>query len=576
MIQRNIKIKAKILTLAVCTVLLTAGCDEKDFLTEVNPNTITNETFWNTNTQFQSGLTTVYGALQFQSISGGGLIEEEILGDIGGTETWYRPFAYRSLTYTDATEQVANKWANLYTGIFRANQVITKIQAADPSLFATGEKESIEGQARLLRAFFYFQLANTYGGAVIHTSVPVSKADFQVKFSSIADVNAMVIMPDLVFAQANLPKVWTGKDLGRVTWGTATSLLGKVYLFDKQWGPAASKFKEVIDSKIYALTPNIMDNFTEEGEYNSESILEVAYSSATNPGANGNNVDDTPYASGAEATTIATGYGQLNYGAYNTLMPTYFLHELYVNDEVDPTNSINTTNIQSRRLTASIAPFNLEGQYYLRDKADLKGWGFGQSSYIKKYTNWYHLPNEDGNSRSGINFRHIRLADVYLMYAEAVLNNTGDVNEAIKYIDLVRARAGVKTLTQYLAANGNTFPQLHISKQVHGTQPLVAKTKENVLTHIQLVERPLELSFEGHRWKDLVRWGIVKQVFTALVADENWRIANKAAIFEKAPLFIKERIRDDFKTASVSYNASIHNYFPIPAIERQTNNSLGK
>lgn len=576
MIHKNLKIKAKIASVALCTVMLTTSCNESDFLTKINPNSVTNETFWQTSKDFQSALTTVYGAMQFQSISGGGIVEEEIMGDIGGTEVWYRPFTYRSLNQTDASEQVTNKWADLSTGIFRANQVINQIENADDSKFSTGEKTSIIAQARLLRAFFYFQLVNTYGGAVIHTTVPVTKEDFQGKFSSIAEVNTAVIIPDLQFAKANLPTNWTGKDKGRVTTGTATSLLGKVYLFDKQWALAAAEFKTVINSGTYSLTADIMDNFTDKKENNSESILEVAYNTTFNAGAAGGNVDDTPYTSGAEATTIATAFGQLNYGGYNTLMPTYFLHELYTNDEVDPTNPINTTNLHSRRLTASIAPSNFEGTYYLRAKVDTKGWGYGQSSYIKKYTNWYSLANEDGNSRSGINFRHIRLADVYLMYAEAVLNATGDTAEAIKYIDLVRARAGVKTITQYLAANSNTFPQLHISKQVHTTQPFVAPTKENLLTHIQRVERPLELAFEGHRWKDLVRWGIVQKVFDELVADEKWRVANALTIYGKEPLFIIERVRDDFKNASASYKSSVHNYFPIPSVEVQTNKLLGK
>ncbi|MDO6425239.1 RagB/SusD family nutrient uptake outer membrane protein, partial [Saccharophagus degradans] len=80
-------------------------------------------------------------------------------------------------------------------------------------------------------------------------------------------------------------------------------------------------------------------------------------------------------------------------------------------------------------------------------------WAYGQSSYVKKYTNWYNQESEDVNSRSGINYRAIRLADVYLMYAEAVLMDTGDFNTAITYIDKVRARAGVKTLQEYMNEN---------------------------------------------------------------------------------------------------------------------------
>ncbi|SHM53569.1 RagB/SusD family nutrient uptake outer membrane protein [Flavobacterium saccharophilum] len=569
--------KARALAIAVCSVLLITSCDQNDFLTEVNPNTITNETFWKSKQDFQTGLNTVYAAMQYQSISGGGLVFEEVMSDIAGSESWYDPIAFRNFTFTDADQNVTNKWANLYTGIFRANQVISKLQTAEPSIFAAGEKESIEAQARTLRAFYYFLVANTYGGAVIHTKVAQTKEDLQVPFSSIAEVNNQIIIPDLQFAKANLPQKWSGENVGRVTTGTATALLGKVYLFDKQWAAAAAEFKNVIDSGVYSLTANIMDNFDTEHEFNSESILEVAYSATKNPGANGDNVDDTPYTAGAEASNLARAYGQLNYGGYNTLLPSYFIHELYLNDEVDPTNSINTTNIHSKRLTASIAPANFEGQYYLLDNGVAKGWGYGQSAYIKKYSNWYNVKSEDGNSRSGINCRQIRLADVYLMYAEAVLNASGDLSSAIFYIDEVRARAGVKTIQEYLDANGNKFPQLHISKEVHGTQPLVEPTKKTLLTHIQRVERPLELAFEGHRFKDLVRWGIVQQVFNELVADENWRLANidvGPTAVPVQPLLLKERIRDDFRNASTSYNSAKNDYWPIPAVERQSNNQL--
>lgn len=554
------------------------SCNEDDFLDLTNPNAITTTTFWNTQKQFNSALTTVYGATQFQTISGGLQQHEMILGDIGGTESWYRPFAFRNLTYNDGTYYVTDKWNECYIGIFRANQVIQNIQDADASLFTANRKAEIEGEARFLRAFFYFLVAHTYGGGVIHTQVIVDDGDFHKPFSSIEEITSSVIIPDLEFARANLPQEWPARSLGRVTWGAATSLLGKVYLFGEDWTQAATLFKEVIDSDIYSLTADIMDNFTHDAEFNSESIFEVAYNEELNPGASGDAVDDSPWESGAEASSLATSFGQLNFGAFNTLLPTYYLHELFVNDEVDLDNLINDTNIHSRRLSASICPRDGETLFYNLPIGERGGWAFGQSAYIKKHTNWYHKDAEDTNRRSGINFRHIRLADVYLMYAEAVLNASGDVATAIEYIDLIRSRAGVITLQKYMDNNAGQFPQLHISKQVHGTQPLVAANTENVLTHLRKVERPLELCYEGHRWKDLVRWGMVAEVFNELREDEIWRVQNKEALDLSgtgvAPLFIAERIRPDFILCSQNYNPQQHNYLPIPTQERQNNNMI--
>ncbi|MCF8716250.1 RagB/SusD family nutrient uptake outer membrane protein [Joostella atrarenae] len=567
-----------ITALSIITLLTFSSCDEDKFLELENPNAITTDTFWETEKQFNSGLTAAYGALQFQNVSGGELQYEMAMGDIAGTESWYRPSAFRNLTFTDATYYVTNKWNELYIGVFRANQVIQYIQDADDSKFTGNSKVEIEAQAKFLRAFYYFQIANTYNGAIIHTKVAETDEELNQPFSSIEEVNNQVIIPDLEFARNNLPLEWSAEDEGRATWGAATSLLAKNYLYSKNWSQAASLFKEVIDSNIYALTPDIMDNFTDLNEFNSESIFEVAYSDELRPGVPGAAVDDTPSETGAEASTMANAFGQLNFGGYNTLIPTYYLHELFVNDEIDPTNSVNDGNTFSKRMNSSIVPINGDGLYYGLEIGEKGGWAFGQSAYIKKFTNWYDLKSEDTNSRSGINFRHIRLADVYLMYAEAIINASGDYNTAITYIDMVRSRAGVKTLQQYMDENGGKFPQLHISVQVNGSQPLVVANADNVMTHIQRVERPLELCYEGHRWKDLVRWGIVNEVFQKLRADEVWRgnHLEELEISEDgvAPLFIKERIRPDFFLAADNYTPEAHNYLPIPSQELQTNDQI--
>ncbi|MGA9637523.1 RagB/SusD family nutrient uptake outer membrane protein [Flavobacterium sp.] len=578
MIQYKIKPKALSITIMVCSLLFLSSCNESEYLNVDNPNSVTEATFWKTPLQFNSALNATYGAMQFSAISGSGLSEEEVRADIADTYTFFRPLIYRQLTYTDNSPQVVNKWTQLYIGIFRANQIINKIEEADATAFAPKQKETIIAQARCLRAFFYFQLVHTYGKAIIRTEATAT--GLNKGLSSIAEVNAAIIIPDLVYAKDNLPPTWVdSKDKGRLTWGTATSLLGKVYLYDKKWTEAANEFKLVIDSQIYSLTPNVLDNFTDQNEFNSESILEVAYSATANPGASGANTDDTPFAAGAEANDVASQYASIGgFGGFNTVISNYYLHELFLSDEIDPANAINTTNAQSRRLTASICPKDFEGKYFGVDNTNQQVHayrGLGLTALVKKYTNWYQATSEYPLNRSGINFRHIRLADVYLMYAEALVSSpSGDVNEAIKYIDLVRERAGVKTLKQYLTANGNTFPQLNISKQVHGTQPMVAPTKANILTHIQMVERPLELCFEGHRWKDLVRWGKVKEALQTVADDLNWRSANLIDVLDKAPLNISGSVNLLELTANQNYKSAVHDYFPLPATELQTNTGL--
>lgn len=564
-----------ILLLMCLSLLFTTACNEEEFLTETNPNAITSDTFWETEGQFQSALVTVYSALQFQSVSGGETIYDMILGDICGTETWYRPTAFRNLTFNDGIYHVTDKWDELYIGIFRANQVIQNLETVDASIMSEETKNLIGGQARFLRAWFYWQVAHSYGGAVMHMRIVENDDDFHKPFSSIEEVNNTVIIPDLQFAIANLPQIWEDTQKGRATWGAAKSMLGKVFLFDEKWAEAATEFADVINSGVYDLVPNIRDNWSEENELNEESIFEVIYSADLNPGLSGYAVDNNFFETGAEASTMAKELGQLNFGAFNTLLPSYYLHEMFVNDEVDPDHPINTDNVHSQRMSASICPFNGETDFYLLPIGARGGWAFGQSAYVKKHTNWYHLPSEDTNGRSGINFRHIRLADVYLMYAEAVLRASGDVSTAIEYIDKVRSRAGVVTLQSYMDDNGGKFPQMHTSVQIRGPHVFVDPSVETVMTHIMRVERPLELCFEGHRWKDMVRWGIVKEVFDDLLQDEQWRNTFAAILSLNdagvPPLFIQERIRPDFILAAENYVSSEHDYFPIPTQERQIN-----
>ncbi|CAM3437508.1 RagB/SusD family nutrient uptake outer membrane protein [Zobellia roscoffensis] len=568
--------KIFIKSIAILALVVT-GCNESTFLDESNPNALTEEKFWKNEGHFNSALASTYGALQYRSVSGAELVQEFVLGDIGGTESWYRPYPFRNLTYSNGQVHLTNKWEELYVGIFRANSIISQLEIVEEDILDDEVKAQIEGQARFLRAFFYFQIAHTYGGGMIHDGAAQSIDELSKPLSSIEEINNHIIIPDLEFAMNNLPETWDGAEVGKATWGAATSLLGKVYLYDEQWGQAAQLFKEVIDSGVYRLTRNIEDNFTHENEFNEESIFEVNYSFDIKPGNSGFAEDDTTNGgAGAESTTLSTEVGHLQYGAFNTVIASYNLHEMLVNDEVDPDNSINDGNLESRRMNYTIAPRNGEGDWYLEPFAEAKAnWGGGQSAYVKKHSNWYHLDQEPPRGRSGINFRHIRYADVLLMYAEAVLNDSGDFMTAMQYVDMVRSRAGVYTLQQYMDMNGGMFPQLHVSKQVHGDQPLVAPSVQTVLTHIQRVERTIELCFEGHRYKDLVRWGIVKEVFDELRADEIWREDNLDVTGQgEAPLFISGRVRPDFVLSSQNYKSDQHDYFPIPTGEVLNNPNI--
>ncbi|NIJ45880.1 hypothetical protein FHR24_002351 [Wenyingzhuangia heitensis] len=569
-------LKYKIYTLLAILIGL-VGCDEDSFLEELTPNAYDAALFWQTENDFNSGLTTVYGALQFSSISGRQIVSEMAQGDLTFTTT-FAPFTpqFLNLNFNDTDLSVTNKWNELYIGINRANQVIENIATVDETLFNTYDKNEIEGQARFLRAFFYFQLVNTYGQGILHTKTITSDADALKEMSTLEEITNAVIIPDLKYAQENIRASWTGTDVGRITSGAASSLLGKVYLYDKEWSLAATEFAKVVDSGVYSLVADPMDNFTHFNEFNEESILETNYSFDLNAGIGGNTVDDNQFGSGAEATALSGPIGKQGNGGFNQIFASYYLHELMVNDE-----KADGTDGHSNRLSASIAPSNFEDEYYQSTLLDLPGPSYnayGISAYVKKHSNWYHLNVEPELSRSGINFRHIRYADVLLMYAEALLEggtNNGNVDQAIELIDLVRTRAGVKTLATYRTENGNQIPELQTSLDANDLTefPLVNVDANAILTHLQFVERPLELCYEGHRWKDLVRWGIVADALANANDQESKLVVKYPLANNVPPFFFRTMPLRHYQDAVSNYNAN-KDYWPIPNKELQNNSAL--
>ena len=115
---------------------------------------------------------------------------------------------------------------------------------------------------------------------------------------------------------------------------------------------------------------------------------------------------------------------------------------------------------------------------------------------------------------SGINYRLIRLADIYLMYAECLIKggaSDGNVQSAINAINKVRHRAGVVLIGK--------SEQGEFKRYTYDEKEYAAS---DVMNHLMYVERPLELCMEGHaiRVIDLRRWNITKERFDQLASDE--------------------------------------------------------
>lgn len=384
-------------------------------------------------------------------------------------------------------------WRAQYQGISRANLAIEQISLmeTDESFTPILQKQLL-GEAHFLRAFYYFRLVRAFGAVPIVMSPIYSVGGWKIpRAESAQKVYDDVITPDLEFAAANLPKKseYAIADLGRATQGAAQAMLLKTYLYQKNYSKAVEWGQAFLTDQAaeYGLCPNYADNFTLAGENGLESVYEIQYmSEPTSDYGEGNGFTRGTF------TTILTRArsglsGDVTGWGFNR--PT---HNLY--DEYEPGDPRRDLTI----LVPTAAEIkNPEEDVYLGDDLiNIK------RTMLDPATRSYEALDHD--TRSPINLIVIRLADVYLMYAEAcALNTPADETTAWTYVDMVRGRVG-----------------LGAADHSQGFMP--------ALRH----ERRVELAMEGHRWFDLCRWGIAKETMNAYRAGESEEVKKHMSEFE--------------------------------------------
>jgi len=542
--------KLLILLIATLTVLCSCSYDQ---LNIENPNNLPLDNFWSSEEDIQKGLIATYAALQLDGLFGGASsTQHPVRSDTGRPNNWNaNAIGLSKLAFNENSDIVKKRWRDCYIGIFRANQVLANLYTIDLS---EQTRTQIEAEARFLRGFFYYSLYRGYNGGsvIIHTTPPQSSEDFY-KSPSPANEVFNLIKSDLEFAYTNLPQQYeNSQDLGRATWGAATAMLGKLHINAHNYNLAKMKFKEILDSNLYSLTANIGDNFDAEHEMNSESIFEVAFSTELSQGTSGSAADGPL---GSEATSRARTLATVEGGGYRTIMPSYYMTMLFKKDTMDITNPINSNRTgvanYSIRASMSIAIANDDNTTLYQNPSNLGGaYNNNEASYLKKFQNWTLLRESD-QSISGINERVIRLADVMLLYAECLLETGGAYTEALDLINEIRYRAGVVLLEPSDYDNSST------------------------MEHIMWTERPLELMFEGHdtRWEDLTRWDKVQEQYDRLALKSYVLVSKNLYEFDPA-IHNEENKLIEFESAATSYQSAIHNYFPIPSTEQNSNPGL--
>ncbi|MCV9385190.1 RagB/SusD family nutrient uptake outer membrane protein [Reichenbachiella ulvae] len=418
-----------------------------------NPNDLTDETFFKKEEQLQSAVDAIYANLQTRGLYNRHMF---FMNDLMSQECTGNPQleADKSIypTYSLSADHGPTfmYWDNCYRGINKANFVINNEDKFENVTDAS--KNRAIGEAKFMRAYYYFLLVNKFGG------VPINLGPSEGEPRSTAAQVFDQIISDLTDAAGLLPTK-DNTDLGRATQGAAYALLGKAYLYTEQWQPAVDAFENVTG---YSLVADHYDNYLEETEYNDESIFEVSFSAtfgnADQWGSIGDGIN--------EVSVRGQEYGWNDW--FNVYPSDWLLNEFETGDpRYVSTFYSNGETFNNGTMTVAIP--------------------LGRTAAWKKYQNYYKQENE--NMASGINFRVIRYADVLLMQAEAE-NELGNSAEAIALLNQVRDRVGMPNYGT--AAMDATYPV--------GNQQQIF----NAIVH----ERCVELAGEQVRFNDIVRWGM--------------------------------------------------------------------
>jgi hypothetical protein len=345
---------------------------------------------------------------------------------------------------------------SVWTTVYQAINRANAVIARVPGITMDNDlKARFVAEAKFMRGFYYFTLVRVFGGVPIVTAETTSLNDLNVSRASVDDVYNLIVQ-DFTEAENILPVSYSTADKGRATKGAAKAFLAKVYLTRQDWPKASAKAKEVISLGTYDLWANFADAFLIANKNGKEAVFEMqALSGGFNEG------------------SWMQGYMRPNFDRVNGVAgfgddpPTENLYKTYRADD-------KRRSVTMKLYSATTTPAAPSSVLF--------------PCYVYKYLDPAATANGDG----GNNYPIIRYPDVLLMYAEA-LNEQGANNaDAYANINRIRSRAGLPNLTPNLSQ---------------------AQFRDSVL-----LERRLELAFEGHRWYDLVR---TKRLIAAMKAQNS-------------------------------------------------------
>lgn len=398
--------KKRLLALLVLTATL-SSC--QDFLNLKPAYQISEQSFYQNQNDFETALIGVYSTTR-------SLYSSSAIQYIGELSTdnaeiqWSSPSAdemqmdQNGVTATNTF--VRSAWNTCLYTVSQSSNILNRIDGVN---FDQTAKNKIKGEALFLRAFSNFYLVRLFGNVPITSqtfSSPAQVAAADLTLKPAQEVYKL-ILADLTSAETLLPATPVN-DKTRASLMTVKTLLGKVHLTQKSYDLAATKLKEVIDSKQYSLVADYKTLSTNGNTNLAETILEVAFLSGQTLGNNYSAVFTPAITSMAIFPGNAQGSGRI--------VPTLDLIRAYETGDARKAISVN-------------------------DSVPLIGGRKSYSRYGLKFVDFRAVDPGDGS----VSFTVLRYADVLLMYAEA-LNEQAKMADALPHVNQVRQRAKLPAL----------------------------------------------------------------------------------------------------------------------------------
>lgn len=578
---------------ATGTMTLTTSCEDQ--LDIEQKGVIPTENFYKTDADAEAALVAAYEGFMCNVMGrnhdGGGpgtytplkLILNECGDDVlaAGANSGDNTFGIMlNQFYYDAEAEVPKfMYTGLYLSVYTCNLVLDHFADA-----TTAVQKRCAAEARVLRAYDYFLLANLWGTPPLVTHVLDASAqpvNCDKDPEHPMDHKQLIewIAQECENAANDLDERKSKDDKDgavKVTKGFAYALAGKAYLFAGQYDKAKTALKKVIDSGKYDLVPGekYADNFHIEGDANEEKVFEVNFEY---------NAGKTDWAGMIQRSSwMETNYwdwradhfvaspnkvycgGVDGWGGLG--VPQWFGDEFYANDGDSYRLKATLKHIDDAVYHMSYGKDEIDNmtdeQKKTSDKIGindpLQGL-YGNSTWLA-FKQIMRASDTDGK-KYGDNIRLnnylvMRYAEVLLNYAEACLQ-TGDQAEAKKYINMIQKRAGSKTIS------------------------------ETVDMDVLKKEKSYELWLEGCRWFDIMRWNDTKaidrltkagtvvphlfdKVFRAPKADDQnvtWEHGSEA----NSRFYTTNTPETNFK---VGFKEGKHEFFPYPQTVLDKNPNL--